>query len=202
MSSRYLKYFQQTTKTSLWGGRKGGTSRCDSSPAHSWRGFSALPIRPVISTARFQLVAARCFDSSGRRQDDSPTACTAVERFVVAAWDALSAAAGGSRQRAPPIVGNAPATRRPGSAQGSPLSEGCSFRCSNLHFSPRGEAKCVRGPSGRGARRLARAGVLYGSPAISHFFWSKPGPLPMLFTNHETRNTNHGLFPRASTVGW
>ena len=30
----------------------------------------------------------------------------------------------------------------------------------SLHFSPRGEAKCVRGPSGRGARRLARAGVL------------------------------------------
>ncbi len=30
----------------------------------------------------------------------------------------------------------------------------------SLHFSPRGEAKCVRGPSGRGASRLARAGVL------------------------------------------
>ncbi|MDE0294114.1 MAG: hypothetical protein OXI93_07970 [Bryobacterales bacterium] len=30
----------------------------------------------------------------------------------------------------------------------------------NLHYSPRGEAKCVRGPSGRGASRLARAGVL------------------------------------------
>ena len=68
----------------------------------------------------------------------------------------------------------------------------------------------MRGPSGlgasraeeKGASRLARAGVLYGSPAISHFFWSKPGPLPMLFTNHETRNTNHGLFPRASAVGW
>ena len=29
-----------------------------------------------------------------------------------------------------------------------------------LHFSPRGEVKCVRGPSGRGASRLARAGVL------------------------------------------
>ena len=34
-----------------------------------------------------------------------------------------------------------------------------------LYFSPRGEAKCVRGPSGRGARRAgrrkkARAGVL------------------------------------------
>ena len=30
----------------------------------------------------------------------------------------------------------------------------------SLHFSPRGEAKCVRGASGRGASRLARAGVL------------------------------------------
>ena len=30
----------------------------------------------------------------------------------------------------------------------------------SLLFSPRGETKCVRGPSGRGARRLARAGVL------------------------------------------
>ena len=30
----------------------------------------------------------------------------------------------------------------------------------NLHVSPRGEAKWVRGPSGRGASRLARAGVL------------------------------------------
>ena len=30
----------------------------------------------------------------------------------------------------------------------------------SLHFSPRGEAKWVRGPSGRGASRLARAGVL------------------------------------------
>ena len=29
-----------------------------------------------------------------------------------------------------------------------------------LHFSPRGEVKCVRGPSGLGASRLARAGVL------------------------------------------
>ena len=31
---------------------------------------------------------------------------------------------------------------------------------SSLHFSPRGEAKWVRGLSGRGASRLARAGVL------------------------------------------
>ena len=30
----------------------------------------------------------------------------------------------------------------------------------SLHVSPRGEAKWVRGPSGRGVRRLARAGVL------------------------------------------
>ena len=54
-----------------------------------------------------------------------------------------------------------------------------------LHVSPRGEVKCVRGPSGRGARRLARA--------TRHV---------RFFTNHETRNTNHGLLPRASTVGW
>ena len=36
----------------------------------------------------------------------------------------------------------------------------------SLHFSPRGEAKWVRGPSGRGARRLARAGVL--EPYVEH----------------------------------
>ena len=36
----------------------------------------------------------------------------------------------------------------------------------SLHFSPRGEAKCVRGPSGRGASRLARAGVL--EPYVEH----------------------------------
>ncbi len=36
----------------------------------------------------------------------------------------------------------------------------------SLHVSPRGEAKCVRGPSGRGARRLARAGVL--EPYVEH----------------------------------
>ena len=34
------------------------------------------------------------------------------------------------------------------------------IRVTSLHVSPRGEAKCVRGPSGRGASRLARAGVL------------------------------------------
>ncbi len=34
----------------------------------------------------------------------------------------------------------------------------------SLHVSPRGEAKWVRGPSGRGASRLARAGVFAKSP--------------------------------------
>ena len=42
----------------------------------------------------------------------------------------------------------------------TPISTGLLNRNINLHFSPRGEAKCVRGSSGRGARRLARAGVL------------------------------------------
>ena len=44
----------------------------------------------------------------------------------------------------------------------------------SLPFSPRGEVKCVRGPSGRGASRLARAR------------W----PLKF-FTNHESRVTKH-----------
>ena len=87
---------------------------------------------------------------------------------------------------------------------------------SGLHFSPRGEAKCVRGPSGRGASRaeekgasrLARAGVLaqsppspFGlanhgfsnSPAVMTFLLERTRPPPMVFTNHETRIT---AFPR------
>ena len=43
---------------------------------------------------------------------------------------------------------------------------GQSLEYISLHFSPRGEAKCVRGPSGRGARRLARTGVL--GPYVEH----------------------------------
>ena len=50
---------------------------------------------------------------------------------------------------------------------------GTMSRASSLHFSPRGEAKWVRGPSGRGARRPRQQ---YG---------------PLAF--HESRDTNHGL---------
>ena len=46
---------------------------------------------------------------------------------------------------------------------------------SSLYFTPRGEAKSVTGPSGRGARRLAPATRPY-----------------KVF--HETRDTNHGFF--------
>ena len=78
----------------------------------------------------------------------------------------------------------------------------------SLHFSPRGEVKCVRGPSGRGSCSLARTGVaavsphsapgsrntqhgLYGSPAVRHFFWSEPGHHQWFsrITRHETRIT-------------
>ena len=85
----------------------------------------------------------------------------------------------------------------------------------SLHFSPRGEAKWVRGPSGlgasraeeKGASRLARAGVLAKSPpspfglrnrhgfsgslAVRHFFWSEPSPLTWFsrITRQETRIT-------------
>ena len=30
--------------------------------------------------------------------------------------------------------------------------------------------------------------------AVKHFRWSEPGHHQWFFTNHETRNTNHGLF--------
>ena len=79
----------------------------------------------------------------------------------------------------------------------------------SLHVSPRGEAKCVRVPSGlgasraeeKGASRLARAGVLaksLPSPLGSRntaFTVHRPSdislertsPPPMVFTNHESR---------------
>ena len=55
----------------------------------------------------------------------------------------------------------------------------------SLHFSPRGEAKWVRGPPGRGARRLARAGVLDGTLSTA-----------------SKRNEVLAVVWRASTVGW
>ena len=80
----------------------------------------------------------------------------------------------------------------------------------SLHVSPRGEAKCVRVPSGlgasraeeKGASRLARAGVLaksLPSPLGSRntaFTVHRPSdislertsPPPMVFTNHESRS--------------
>ena len=32
------------------------------------------------------------------------------------------------------------------------------------------------------------------SPAVRYFFWSEPGPPTMVFTKHETRDTNHGFY--------
>ena len=63
----------------------------------------------------------------------------------------------------------------------------CPLQISNtsLYFSPRGEAKCVRGPSGRGARRLARAGVLDSTLSTA-----------------SKRNEVLALVSCASTVGW
>ena len=37
------------------------------------------------------------------------------------------------------------------------------------------------------------------SPAARHFSWSEPGPPTMLFTKHESRDTNHGLYCRRIT---
>ena len=81
----------------------------------------------------------------------------------------------------------------------------------SLLFSPHGEAKCVRRPSGRGASRLARAGVLeqyveHGKQAqrspggriacfdrrvVGNAGYRNRNPRPTVL--HESRNTNHGL---------
>ena len=58
-------------------------------------------------------------------------------------------------------------------------------RTASLHFSPRGEAKCVRGASGRGASRLARAGVL-----------------DRTLSTASKRNEVLAVVSCASTVGW
>ena len=58
----------------------------------------------------------------------------------------------------------------------------------SLHFLPRGEKKCVRGPLGRGASRAEEK---------ARATWSL-----RFFTNHESRNTNHGLCSRASADRW
>ncbi|MDE0295720.1 MAG: hypothetical protein OXI93_16140 [Bryobacterales bacterium] len=69
------------------------------------------------------------------------------------------------------------------------------MQCNNfsLHISPRGEVKCVRGPSGRGASRaeekgasrLARAGVLDSTSSTS-----------------SKRNEVMAVVSRASDVVW
>ena len=58
----------------------------------------------------------------------------------------------------------------------------------NLHFSPRGEAKCVRGPSGRGACRLARAGVLEQYVEHSKQAQRSPGGRIVCFDRRVVRN--------------
>ena len=62
-----------------------------------------------------------------------------------------------------------------------------------LHFSPRGEAKCVRGPSGLGASRAeekARAA------------WRAQAYLNSTLSTASKRNEVLAVVSRASTVGW
>ena len=66
---------------------------------------------------------------------------------------------------APATPAATPSRRQPGeTVQALSGRPGCALpgapKLPSLHLSPRGEAKCERGPSGRGASRLARAGVL------------------------------------------
>ena len=58
----------------------------------------------------------------------------------------------------------------------------------NLPFSPRGEVKCVRGPSGRGARRLARAGELEQYDEHGKQAQRSPGGRIVCFDRRVVRN--------------
>ncbi len=97
-------------------------------------------------------IPAKCTKSRFRQENASSAALAAVPVALRAASE--SAAMEGTRGGPRPTTGG---TRR----AYKKIS-----RCASLHVSPRGEAKCVRGPSGRGVRRLARAGVL--EPYVEH----------------------------------
>jgi len=43
---------------------------------------------------------------------------------------------------------------------------------------------------------------LFRSPAVRHSFWSEPGPPTMVFTNHESRDTNHGFYAFVESLHW
>ena len=58
------------------------------------------------------------------------------------------------------------------------------FPSADLHFSPRGEAKCGTGTAGRGANR----------PRRQHCPWG-------FFTKHESRDTKHGFFSKHVLYG-
>ncbi len=56
----------------------------------------------------------------------------------------------------------------------------------------RGMGRLWRGMGG--GRPPHRQHGLSCSPAVRYFFWSEPGSPTMVFTKHETRDTNHGFF--------
>ena len=67
-------------------------------------------------------------------------------------------------------------------------------RCGSLHISPRGEAKCVRGPSGRGESRLARAGVLEQYVEHGKQAQRSPGGRIVCFDRRVVRNAGQPAY--------
>ena len=72
-------------------------------------------------------------------------------------------------------------------------------RALSLHFSPRGEAKCVRGPSGLGASRAEEKGARRGCFTVHRPSDISSGANQALCLRF-SRNT--AFFSCASTVGW
>ena len=92
----------------------------------------------------------------------------------------------------------------------SPLSAWSWRRGSSLHFSPCGEANYVRGPSGRSASRLARAGVLEQYVEHGKQAQRSPGGRIVCFDRRVVRNAGQGMQtdytlsrrPRRSAAGF
>ena len=79
-----------------------------------------------------------------------------------------------------------------GSKQGPLVLKPFSLFLASLHFSPRGETKWVRGPSGRGASRLARAGVLEQYVEHGKQAQRSPGGHTACFGRRVVRNAGSG----------
>ena len=121
--------------------------RCEGK-AKSWRSYRVLRLS---GGEKCRLFLARSFDDGdplhGFEEPEREDIRLSDQRHVLFVVDHIHI--GNRRGEKLPAVGTV--------ESGNAMKNRCA---SSLHFSPRGEVKWVRGPPGRGASRLVRAGVL------------------------------------------